>query len=235
MRRSGATPTAVRYTLIPTPLGRLYVAYRGDAVCRATVAASDRAFERGCVRWLGVRPSRDDRLAGNLSGRVRDHLTGRRPFSGAFDLSDLTPFQRLVLKKTLEIPAGEVRSYRWVAKEIGAGRAVRAVGTALANNPIPVLIPCHRVVRADGRIGYYSGCGQTMKGRLLEVEGVDLQRLARLAVKRIRFVGSDATSVFCLPTCWRVRRIGASRVISFPSSRHAARRGFQPCPTCRPV
>ncbi len=73
-----------------------------------------------------------------------DHVRGKRSFSAPLDLSRLTPFQRLVLKKALKIHLGEVRSYRWVAKEIGAERAARAVGTALARNPIPFLIPCHR-------------------------------------------------------------------------------------------
>ena len=67
-----------------------------------------------------------------------------------------------MLTKTLEIPSGEVRPYGWVAREIGRPKAVRAVGSALGRNPVPVLIPCHRVVRSDGHVGNY-GLGVPMK------------------------------------------------------------------------
>ena len=73
-----------------------------------------------------------------------------------YDLDALTEFERAVLAKALEIPAGEVRPYGWIAREIGRPKAVRAVGTALGRNPVPLLIPCHRVVRSDGRIGNYA-------------------------------------------------------------------------------
>ena len=65
-------------------------------------------------------------------------------------------FERAVLEKALEIPRGEVRPYSWIASEIGRPKAVRAVGSALAHNPVPLVMPCHRVVRADGMIGQYS-------------------------------------------------------------------------------
>jgi len=83
------------------------------------------------------------------------------------------------LKKIRDIPSGEVRSYKWVAQQIGAERAVRAVVTALARNPIPFLIPCHRVIRTDGRIGHYSAGGSSMKAKLLAFEGADIRGLER--------------------------------------------------------
>ncbi|MER3421295.1 MAG: cysteine methyltransferase, partial [Chloroflexota bacterium] len=89
--------------------------------------------------------------------------------------------QRRVLEKTAEIPRGEVRPYAWVAREIGAPGAVRAVGTALGHNPIPFIIPCHRVVRADGSLGEYSGGGPAVKARVLAYEGVPLAELLAAA------------------------------------------------------
>ena len=86
-----------------------------------------------------------------------------------YDLSGLSPFERAVLTKTLEIPLGEVRPYGWVAREIGRPRAVRAVGSALGRNPVPVLIPCHRVVRSDGALSGYRW-GVRRKRTLLERE-----------------------------------------------------------------
>src|SRR3989304_6072678 len=106
----------VRYAPISTPLGHLYVAYRGRTICHAMVAATDDAFERACVKRLGARPMRDARPPGEMASQVVDHLTRRRRFQGGLDLNGLTPFQRLVLEKTREIPYGEVRSYQWGAR-----------------------------------------------------------------------------------------------------------------------
>jgi O-6-methylguanine DNA methyltransferase len=225
----------VRYAPVSTPFGQLYVAYRGRTICHAMVAPTDDAFERACVKRLGARPMRDARPPGEMADQVVDHLTRRRRFQGRLDLNGLTPFQRLVLEKTREIPYGEVRSYQWVAREIGAKRAVRAVGTALAKNPIPFLIPCHRVVRTDGQIGHYSAGGSTMKSKVLAFEGVDVEGLARLAGRRIRFVGNDATRIFCLPTCEAARRAHKSQAVYLITQRDAARRGYRPCQHCRPV
>jgi O-6-methylguanine DNA methyltransferase len=122
-----------------------------------------------------------------------------------------------------------------VAREIGTERAVRAVGTALAKNPIPLLIPCHRVIRTDGQIGRYSGGGSTAKAKMLASEGVDVEKLSRLASRRIRFVGNDATKVFCFPTCEVVRLAGVSRVVYLATRRDATLRGYRSCRRCRPV
>ena len=224
-----------RYSSISTPLGQLYVAYRGGAICYSTIAVSDNVFVRTCMRRLGTRPMRDDRPPKGLAKQVVDHLTGRRRFEAGLDLNGLTPFQRLVLEKTREIPSGEVRSYQWVAREIGAKQAVRAVGTALAKNPIPFVIPCHRVVRTDGRIGHYSAGGSMRKAEILAFEGVDVEGLARLAARRIRFVGRGAPGVFCLPTCAVARGARDPHPVYFTSQRDAARRDYRPCRHCRPV
>ena len=225
----------IRYAPVSIPLGQLYMAFRDHAVCYAALGSGERGFERRCVKAFGVRVVRDPRLAEGLARRVVDHVTGKRSFLAALDISGLTPFQRLVLKKTLEIPAGEVRSYQWVAKEIGARRAVRAVGTALARNPLPILIPCHRVVRTDGRIGHYSAGGPGVKAKLLAFEGVDLVGLVRLATRRIRFVGNGAGKSFCLPSCHSARRIPEPIAVYFTTWREALRKGYRPCQKCRPT
>lgn len=88
----------------------------------------------------------------------------------SLDLSSLTPFQREVLAATMTIPYGEVRSYKWVAEWIRRPKAYRAVGQALKNNPVPVVVPCHRVVGEGGEVGGFSW-GEEYKRRLLELEG----------------------------------------------------------------
>lgn len=82
----------------------------------------------------------------------------------------LTSFQKKVYNAVRQIPRGEVRTYAWVARKIGRSVAARAVGTALRKNPLPIIIPCHRVVRSDGSIGRYA-LGEDLKRQLLELEG----------------------------------------------------------------
>ncbi len=152
-----------------------------------------------------------------------------------FDLSGLREFERAVLRKTLEIPRGEVRTYSWVAREIGHPRAVRAVGTALANNPIPILIPCHRVVRSDGVIGNYGAGGPEAKFKILDHEGARPDRLLELARRRTRFVGSRTTRIFCLPSCHAARRIQPENEVPFADEGAARAAGYRPCLHCRPA
>ncbi len=93
----------------------------------------------------------------------------------------MTEFERAVLLEALEIPRGEVRTYGWIAAQIGHPAAVRAVGTALRKNPVPVLIPCHRVVRSDGHVGEYALGGSDAKRRILAAEGIGSDDIVRLA------------------------------------------------------
>ncbi|NNM98643.1 MAG: MGMT family protein [Candidatus Eremiobacteraeota bacterium] len=86
------------------------------------------------------------------------------------DVSDLTPFEQATLRATVDIPPGEVRSYGWLAKRIGRPSAARAVGRVMARNPIPILVPCHRVVDSTGGLHRY-GYGVEFKARLLAMEG----------------------------------------------------------------
>lgn len=86
------------------------------------------------------------------------------------DQANLTAFQKKVYKAILDIPRGETRTYKWVAAKIGNPKAVRAVGTALKKNPYIIIVPCHRVIRSDGRLGGYAK-GIQKKVELLKKEG----------------------------------------------------------------
>ena len=109
-------------------------------------------------------------LFNGLMERFRTYLSGGKiAFPDELDLSGATPFQRKVWEITRLIPYGETRSYAWVAEQIKSPKAVRAVGQALARNPLPLIIPCHRVVTIDSRLGGFSG-GVEMKKRLLHLE-----------------------------------------------------------------
>ena len=105
---------------------------------------------------------------------LKEYAEGRRrAFELPLDWSSIKPFQRAVLKATSTIPFGETRSYGWVAHKIGKPRAFRAVGHALATNPIPIILPCHRVIGSDGGLHGYGG-GLPMKAMLLKLEGAVL-------------------------------------------------------------
>jgi methylated-DNA-[protein]-cysteine S-methyltransferase len=95
---------------------------------------------------------------------------GRRDFSMPVDMSAGTPFQRRVWRAILRIPYGRVRSYQWVAMRVGGKQYARAVGMALGANPVPIVVPCHRIISYDGSLGGF-GCGLPMKRRLLKLEG----------------------------------------------------------------
>jgi O-6-methylguanine DNA methyltransferase len=195
-----------RYAELDTVIGTFFVSWN-----QAGVTAVSRVAPAGAEKV--------DRLPGQLR----------------FDLSGLTEFERAVLGKTLEIPRGEVRTYSWVAREIGRPRAVRAVGTALANNPIPILIPCHRVVRSDGVIGQYGAGGPEAKFKILDHEGAQPGRLLELARSRTRFLGSRTTRIFCLPSCHAARRIRPENEVPFPDEGAALTAGYRPCQHCRPA
>lgn len=100
-----------------------------------------------------------------------EYLSGaRRDFSVPLDLATGTSFQRRVWRAILKVPFGRVRSYQWVADRVGGKHYARAVGMALGANPVPIIVPCHRIVAHDGSLGGFS-CGLPLKRRLLRLEG----------------------------------------------------------------
>ena len=106
----------------------------------------------------------------DLIERFRLYFSGHKAeFPDELDLSAATPFRRKVWQTTRRIPYGETRSYAWVAEQIRKPEAARAVGQALGRNPLPVIIPCHRVLNSDGRLGGYRG-GLEMKSHFLGLE-----------------------------------------------------------------
>jgi O-6-methylguanine DNA methyltransferase len=192
-------------------------------------------FELEYATEFGRSLTRLDRMPERLERAVHRAFDGVRAKDVPVDLRALTEFERAVLHKTMEIPRGEVRPYAWVAREIGRPRAVRAVGSALAHNPIPFVIPCHRVVRADGRIGEYGAGGPEAKREVLATEGVDASELERLADAGIRYLGSDTTRIFCYPSCGGAQRITSRHKVPFRSGEEAIAAGYRACYECRPL
>ena len=226
---------ADRYAVRPGPLGDVFVAFNDRGVTAVDLAISPDDFEE---RYLAIhgRPAMPadalpDRFARHIDAAIEEGKPGKLPV----DLSGLTEFQQAVLRRAATIPRGEVRPYGWIAKEIGSPRAVRAVGSALAQNPVPVIIPCHRVVRSDGTLGKYSLGDDENKRVLLEMEGVDVDGLSRMAARGVRFIGSDTTHIFCHPTCRNARRITDAHRVEFHSEADAEDAGYRACKVCRPA
>ena len=165
----------IRYSLLDTPWGQMFVAATGVGFCYLSLNKVDiDNLLRSPLLQRRVHLVRDDGGFSEFNGRLRDYLEGRKvTFPEPLDLRGSTPFQRKVWQLTATIPYGEMRSYAWLAERMGHPRAARAVGKSLALNPLPILIPCHRVVRKNGKLGGFSG-GLELKRRLLEVEGVQL-------------------------------------------------------------
>ena len=219
------------YAPFDTVIGRVYVAWNSHGVSSAARDASAADFEARFKEEIG-RPLEAAPPPKALAAKIEDELSGRKRLS--FDLRGLTDFEREVLKKTREIPRGQVRPYAWVAKEIGHPAAVRAVGSALARNPIPYFIPCHRVVRSDGVIGNYGGGGPVAKRKILKLEGVEPERLESLWKAGVRYHGSRTTHIYCYPTCHHGRRVAESNLVTFRNEADARRAGYRPCKDCRP-
>ena len=223
------------YATMASPIGPLLVAWNGLGVSEVEEAGASGDFETAHRSRTGRVAYRADALPERLAAAIGRRLEGDRRVRIDLDLRGHTDFERSVWRKALEIPHGEVRPYGWIATEIGRPKAVRAVGSALGHNPVPLIVPCHRVVRSDGMIGQYSLGGSENKRTILASEGVDVPGLERLAAAGIRYVGSDTTRIYCLPTCRHARRVSDRHRLEFHSAAEGIARGYRACLVCRPA
>lgn len=224
------------WTEIDGPIGPLYVAWSETSGITAAERAGDPdGFETEYELRHGRAARRVPEMPAAMLAQIEKRFEGQRTKGPTVDLDTLTEFERAVLLKTMEIPYGEVRPYSWVAREIGRPKAVRAVGSALAGNPITFVIPCHRVVRADGHIGNYGAGGPEAKREVLELEGIDVDELERSAGAGVRYTGSDTTNIYCYPSCRHARRTTARHEVRFHSAQEAQEAGYRPCKVCKPL
>jgi len=201
-------PTATLTTLAR----RIGIEAGARGVRRLTLAGSDETTTAG--RAHAQRARRE----------VAEFLAGRRTFfSVPVDLDGVAAFQARVLAAASAIPFGEVRSYAELAASIRAPRAARAVGNALAANPVPLIVPCHRIVRGDGTWGNYA-LGPRLKTALLQLE-----RHVPL------LIGCVTTRIVCRRGCAHEQRIRDDRRIVFASVGDARSVGYRPCTVCRPA
>ncbi|HET9341907.1 MAG TPA: methylated-DNA--[protein]-cysteine S-methyltransferase [Candidatus Eremiobacteraceae bacterium] len=164
---------AIAYVRVPTKIGDAFVAYGRDGVDAVRLVESDAEFVKWHAKRFKTAPIRDPKPPADVVDKLKRGLAGDKSARVAIDLGSLTDFQRLVLDKTREIARGEVRTYAWLATEVKRPRSALAVRTTLANNPVPLLVPCHRVVAGDDAIGEYV-FGLSVKKKLLALEGIKI-------------------------------------------------------------
>jgi O-6-methylguanine DNA methyltransferase len=156
---------------IPSPLGELFIAWRESGITFVGIGRGEDAAAMGTqVERRLRRPVRTAEPPSWVSEAVRKFFRTWQVEMDQIDISDLTEFEQAALRMAARIPPGEVRSYGWVAREIGHPHAARAVGQAMARNPVALFFPCHRVVDASGALHNY-GYGIELKARILRMEG----------------------------------------------------------------
>jgi AraC family transcriptional regulator of adaptative response/methylated-DNA-[protein]-cysteine methyltransferase len=170
--RAGAAGEFIRWTVAPIPEGIALVSATDRGLCSVLMGHDEDALlDELHEEFPLAEIARDDSRLADLAGIVSDLAVGRRrPEADTLPLDvHATAFRRRVWEALRRIPMGQTRSYGEIAEEVGAPRAARAVGTACATNPIPIVVPCHRVVAANGKLGGYSG-GLARKRQLLAAE-----------------------------------------------------------------
>ena len=197
-----STPDASRFHLEATDRGLRRVQY-GSGRDEAPTSAARKHLERG-------------------RAELGEYLAGARTyFSVPVDLEGIGEFQARVLSAAARIPYEDTTSYAELARRIGHPRASRAVGNALGANPVPIVIPCHRIIRGDGSWGHYV-FGGPMKTALLSLERTTPA-----------LVGSATTRIVCRKGCSHEQRIDEAHRVVFASVEDARSVGYRPCKVCQ--
>jgi methylated-DNA-[protein]-cysteine S-methyltransferase len=161
----------VAYDLVDTPVGRLLVAITDRGLCEISYDPEPEREAEGLARAFGVRVLRSPRPIDPARRQLDEYFAGkRRSFDLPVDLRLARDFGRTVLQELARVPYGELTTYGTLAARAGHPRAARAVGTVMNRNPVPIVLPCHRVVGSTGALVGYGG-GLERKRALLELEG----------------------------------------------------------------
>jgi O-6-methylguanine DNA methyltransferase len=228
----------VRYAVFPTPLGPLLIATTERGISLVEYVARRDGSDSWLLSQRRLELETDRPALEPFHAELMDYLNGQRtrlewPLDFRFARSD---FQRRVLEATAAVPYGAVSSYTGIASDIGRPRAVRAVAGALRRNPVPIVVPCHRIVGSNGAMVGYSGTRVDLKERLLGVEGVRIEhhrqhvRIDRAAM----YAWYRRDRAFCLPTCGSISEQPIGTVTLFASMHEAEAIGLSPCNDCRP-
>jgi len=189
-------------------------------------------------RLLGEDAVEDHGATEGLRAELAEYLEGRRArLDWPLDLRRMrSDFQRRVLEATAALPYGAVTSYAGIAARIGAPTAARPVAQALRGNPLPIVIPCHRVIGGTGALTGYAGKRVELKQRLLAVEGVKTvaARHDFRVPREAMYTLMDGEREYCVPTCGSLSSKPLSVLTLFGTRERAEAAGLTPCSTCRP-
>jgi len=222
-----------RVGVIPSQLGRLMIAESDRGI-----AAIHFLWTDGAERTLAMLRKKFDLIENEASAR-RIEAEIDRVFRGDFSAMDHpldmslveSDFKRRAYASLRKVPPGAVITYHQLAATIGRPDAQRAIGTTMATNPIPIFVPCHRVIRSDGTIGNYGG-GVDNKLKLLRAEGFEVGRDLRLPSRAV--MGHRHTKIFCRPDCSAARRADPNNALLYADSKHAQHEGLRACKLCKP-
>ena len=227
------------YRVFPSPLGNILIARSEHGVSLVEYLGERTGFKFSRLAQVaGVEAQEDGLEVEALYRELLEYLQGERtrlewPLDLRLARSD---FQRAVMKATVAIPYGAVASYAGIATDVGNRSAVRAVAQALRWNPLPIVVPCHRVIGSSGLLTGYAGDKLSLKTRLLGLEGVPTLSAHRdPRVARDTMYVRDRNEVeYCLPTCGGLPSRTLADLTLFASRERAESAGLAPCTACRP-
>lgn len=226
------------FSVFPSPLGPVLIGRSERGVAVVQYVPEGRALPIHVQRLLGADAVEDRAGTEDLGADLLDYLEGRRSrLDWPLDLRRMrSAFQRRVLEETAALPYGAVTSYAGIAARIGAPSAARPVAQALRWNPLPIVIPCHRVIGSSGALTGYAGPRVDLKQRLLAVEGIkavtggQAPKIRREAMYAL----VNGETAYCLPTCGDLLVEPLTGLTLFGTREGAEAVGLAPCSSCRP-
>jgi O-6-methylguanine DNA methyltransferase len=224
-----------RVAMFDSGVGRLLAAESGRGLLALRFVDSDESAAVLTAIRQRFDVVEEKALAAEISAEIERLMCGDSDAISrrAIDLSLVeSDFQRRALQRLRQVPAGSVVTYQGLAAAVGTPSAQRAIGNTVASNPIPIYVPCHRVIRSDGTLGNYGG-GPERKLKLLRAEGFVVDRERRVPGEAV--YGHWTSRIFCRPICSAVRRPDRKRWLIFANAECAARNGMRPCKLCRPM
>jgi len=226
------------FAVFPSPLGRVLIGRSEQGVAVVQYVPEGGALPAHVRRLLGDDAVEDRAATEDLWAELLEYLRGDRArLEWPLDLRRMrSDFQRRVLEATAALPYGAVTSYAGIAMRIGVPAAARPVAQALRWNPLPIIIPCHRVIGSAGTLTGYAGHRVDLKQRLLAVEGV--KTVAAGGALRIRreamYCLVNGEREYCLPSCGSALTDSLAGLTLFGTRAGAEAAGLQPCGSCRP-
>ena len=222
-----------RVGIIDSPMGRLFIADgpRG-------ILAIHFMDGKGLDPLRAMRGKfdivEDQAAADRIGDEIRRFVAGdHAALTHEVDFSLVeSDFKRRALTRLCKVPLGSVVTYQGLASAIGAPDGQRAVGNAMGSNPVPIYVPCHRVIKSDLSIGNYGG-GVDRKLKLLRAEGFAVGKDLRVPVRAV--MGHQGTHIYCRPECSAAKRVKSGRFYIYADSNHARHAGLRACKLCHPA